>query len=128
MPAHRAPAPQSLGDALSRIDARTRQATEGLERVRAFAAALERVRGRGRSAGVEVVVNHVGLMVQVTYPDPVGATAPGDLSVATMTALRAALGDALGQVADRARATWGDDPLAGQVVAELRARFAEVGR
>ena len=120
--------PGNLDDALARIDARARRAHDAFERARDFATALEGVRGRGESSGVRVVVDHHGLLREVAYPDPLPASTPSSLlAQATVRAHRAALADALAQLAGHARTTWGDDPLATQVVDEARARFVGAG-
>lgn len=120
--------PATLDEALARIDDRARRANDAFERVRDFAAALDAVRGRGESQGVGVVVNHLGLLLQVTFPDSLRDRTPSALSAATAAALRAALADALRQVGEQAREAWGDDPLATQVIEETRDRFSAVTR
>lgn len=119
-------APAFLDEALARIDARTRAAHVTFARARDFASGLDALRGRGHCDGVRVVVNHVGLLLEVTYPASVASMTPSGLSRATTAALRSALADTLAQMTARARETWGDDPLADQIVAEVTQRFAVV--
>lgn len=126
---HRNPdAPATLDEALARIDARAERANAAFERVRDFASALEEVRGHGESHGVRVVVNHLGLLLQVTFPDSVRDRTSSALSASVAEALRAALADALRQVEHHAHETWGNDPLTTQVVEETRCRFSVVTR
>lgn len=126
---HRSPdAPATLEEALARIDARAQQANDSFERVRDFSTALESVRGHGEADGVMVIVNHLGLLLEVSFPDSLIGHTPSSLSRATTTGLRVALADALRQVAKHAHRTWGDDPLVDQVVGEARERFAAVTR
>lgn len=120
--------PADLDEALARVDARSRAATEAVEGARAFAEAMEQLRGRGQASGVRVVVNWIGLPVSVTYDELAARLGAQALSTATMAAVRAALGDALAQVTVKARETWAGDPLADQVVAEVTQRFAVVTR
>lgn len=120
--------PHSLDEALARIDAQTQAAADAVERARGFAAQLGRIRGRGSVAGVGAVVDHVGITHDITYTDPATRMSPEALASATMEALRAALADALAQVTERTRETWGSDPLADDIVAEVAARFEVVSR
>lgn len=128
MTTHFTPPPLSVDAALARIDARTQAAHEALARARDFATGLERLRGRGRCGGVGVVVNHFGVLLEVTYPPTLTSTTPAELASATTSAVRAAVAEVVDHVAVRARETWGDDPLADQVVAEMTQRFAGVLR
>lgn len=128
MPTHSTHTPGSVDEALARIDARTQAARDAFERARDFADGLDHVRGRGQRDGVAVVVNHLGVLLEVTYPPALATTIPAQLAAATTAAVRAALADAVSQVGDRARETWGDDPLATQVVAEATARLEAVTR
>ncbi|WP_162598721.1 hypothetical protein [Nocardioides gilvus] len=120
--------PETIDAALSRIDAQTRAAIDAVERARAFSADLVELRGHGSADGVDVVVDHVGLALGVTYTEHALRTGPAMLARATMAALGAALDDALAQVTRRTRETWGDDPVAAQIVAEVEQRFAVVPR
>lgn len=113
---------------LNRIDAQTQAAIDAVERARTFSSGLTAVRGRGRADGVGVVVDHVGLLLEVTFTEQAASTGPTPLARATMAALRSALDDALVQVRQRTRETWGDDPVSGQIVAEVAERFAVVPR
>lgn len=113
---------------LSRIDTQTQAAIDAVERARTFTAGLSAVRGRGRVEGVSVVVDHVGLLLGVTYTEQSTRTGPERLAQATMSALVGALDDALAQVRQRTHETWGDDPVSGQIVAEVADRFAVVPR
>ena len=113
---------------LNRIDAQTQSAIDAVERARAFAAELAKLRGHGSASGVDVVVDQVGLTLGVTYTDGATRMAPRALAHATMAALRAALDDALVQVTQRTREVWGDDPVSEQIVAETAERFAVVPR
>ena len=120
--------PQTLNEPLARIEAQTQSALDSVEKTRDFSAQLNRLRGRGSVAGVSVVVDHVGLTREVVFTDPATRMSPEALSSATMGAVRAALSDALEQVAARAHETFGSDGMAAHIVAEVSARFAVVSR
>ena len=128
MPSDFMPPAQSIDETLARIDAQTQAAVDAVERARGFADTLTRIRGRGSVAGVSVEVDHVGITVAISYADPAPRMSPEALAGATMSALRAALADVLGQVTERTQATWGSDPVADRIVAEVAERFAVVSR
>lgn len=120
--------PQTIDAVLNRIDTQTRAAIDAVERARDFTSGLSQVRGRGSAGGVSVVVDHVGLVLGITFTDHATRTGPHGLAQTTMTALRGALDDALAQVTRRTQETWGDDPVAEQIVSEVAGRFAVVPR
>lgn len=117
-----------LDAVLSRIDAQTQAAVDAIEHARDFAFELSRLRGHGSVDGVDVVVDHVGLTLSIAYTDQALRAGPQALGKTTMAALRAALDDALAQVVVRTHETWGDDAMAGRIVAEVEERFSAVPR
>lgn len=119
---------RDLDAVLRRIDAQTQAAMDAIEHARDFAFELRALRGHGSADGVDVVVDHVGLTLGVTYTDRVTRLEPEGLARATMSALRAALDDVLAQVAERTHATWDDDAMVGRIVAEVEERFSVVPR
>lgn len=124
MTTHSASPPTSVEEALARIDATTQAAHDAVTRARDFAAGLERLHGHGQRDGVAVVVNHLGVLLEITYPASLTSTTPSGLAAATRSAVRAAVADMVSQLTVSARETWGDDPLADRVVAEVTQRFA----
>ncbi len=99
---------------IATIEAQTESAIARLHRASAFRDELGSVRGTGTVDGVTVTVSASGTLLDVDFTGA-GLVGGQELRRRVLAAHRSAQRDVADRIGDRARSTWGDDPVVARI-------------